>query len=114
MAVLLFLGLLAVADLGELAPDQDAPTVGASLDKTEAHVGDRLTLTLSAVAKAGIAVTLSSQPALGKLELLDRTDGEKGGRDLGDGRRAHRFVLGVAAYELGDLEVPSIELSYIN
>jgi hypothetical protein len=46
--------------------------------------------------------------------LLDRADGEKGGRDLGDGRRAHRFVLGVAAYELGDVEIPSIELSYIN
>src|SRR5581483_2436502 len=114
MGVLLFLGLLAVADLGDLAPDQDAPTVGASLDKTEAHVGDRLTLTLSAVARAGIAVTQPSQLELGKLELLDRSDGEKDGRDLGDGRRAHRFVLGVTAYELGELEVPSLELSYIN
>jgi hypothetical protein len=114
MHAFLFLGLLAAVDLGDQGYDQDAPTVGASLDKTEAHVGDRLTLTLSAVAKAGVAVTLPSQLELGKLELLDRADGEKGGRDLGDGRRAHRFVLGVAAYELGDLEVPSIELSYIN
>jgi hypothetical protein len=93
--------------------DSDAPTVGASLDRTEAHVGDRLTLTVSAVAKAGIAVTLPAKLDLGKLELLDRADAEKGGRDLGNGRRAHRFVLGVSAYEIGDLEVPSIELTYL-
>ena len=37
----------------------------------------------------------------GKLEILDRNDGDKSGRDLGDGRRSHRFVLGVAAYETG-------------
>ena len=93
--------------------DPDAPTVGVSLDKTEAHVGDRLTLTVSAVAKAGIAVTLPPKLDLGKLELLDRNDGDKIGRDLGDGRRSHRFVLGVAAYETGELEVPSLEVTYL-
>jgi hypothetical protein len=90
--------------------DQDAPTVGASLDKSQAHVGDRLTLTVSAVAKAGVAVTLPAKLDLGKLEVLDRSVDL---RDLGDGRRAHRFVLAVAAYEIGELEVPPIELSYI-
>jgi hypothetical protein len=94
--------------------DPDAPTVGASLDKTEAHVGDRVTLTISAVAKAGFAVTLPGKLELGKLELLDRDDGDKQGRDLGDGRRAHRFVLGVSAYEVGELEVPALTISYIN
>jgi hypothetical protein len=92
----------------------DAPTVGVSLDRTEAQIGDRLTLTVSAVAKAGILVTLPGKLDLGKLEVLDRDDGERGGRDLGDGRWAHRFVLGVAAYEIGELEVPPIELSYLN
>ena len=43
------------------ADDPDAPTVGVSIDKTEAHVGDRLTLTVSAVAKAGIAVMLPAK-----------------------------------------------------
>jgi hypothetical protein len=84
-----------------------------SLDKSEAHVGDRLTLTVSAVARAGVAVTLPQKLDLGKLELLDRNDGERNGRDLGDGRRSHRFVLGVAAYETGELEVPEIQLSYL-
>jgi hypothetical protein len=95
-------------------PDPDAPTVGASLDKTEAFVGDRLTLTVSAVAKAGVAVTLPPKLALGKLEVLDRADSDRQGRDLGDGRRAHRFILGVAAYEVGELELPALPLSYIN
>ena len=102
-------GVAPRADDGGGRPDPDAPTVGASLDKTEAHVGDRLTLTVSAVAKAGIAVTL---PA--KLDARQARDARsqrrrQGGRDLGDGRRSHRFVLGVAAYEVGELEVPPIE-----
>jgi hypothetical protein len=105
----------AAPDLGgaEAVEDPNAPTVGVSLDRSEAHVGDRLTLTVSAVARAGVAVTLPQKLDLGKLELLDRNDGERLGRDLGDGRRSHRFVLGVAAYETGELEVPSIELSYL-
>lgn len=105
----------AAPDLGsdDDAVDPDAPTVGASLDKPEAHVGDRLTLTVSAVAKAGVAVTLPQKLDLGKLEVLDRDDGDRNGRDLGDGRRSHRFVLGVSAYETGELEVPPISLSYI-
>ncbi len=96
------------------APDPDAPTVGASLDHAEGHVGDRLTLTVSAVAKAGVAVTLPNKLELGKLEVLDRNDTDKNGRDLGDGRRSHRFVIGASAYEVGELEVPPIEVTYIN
>jgi hypothetical protein len=93
-------------------PDPDAPTVGASLDKSEAHVGDKLTLTVSAVAKTGVAVSIPAKLDLGKLEIVDRAKDEQ--RDLGDGRVQHRFVLGVAAYELGELEVPPLELSYMN
>jgi hypothetical protein len=95
------------------AEDPDAPTVGVSIDKTEAHVGDRLTLTVSAVAKSGIAVMLPAKLETGKLEILDRNDSDKAGRDLGDGRRSHRFVLGVAAYETGELEVPPLEVTYL-
>jgi hypothetical protein len=111
-ALLLFCCAAAFADDGGV--DADAPTVGASLDKTEALVGDRVNLTLSAVAKAGIAVTLPAKIELGKLELLDRVSGDKLGRDLGDGRRSHKFVLGVAAYETGELEVPPITLEYLD
>jgi hypothetical protein len=92
--------------------DTDTPTVGASLDRTEAHVGDRLTLTISAVAKSGITVTLPKELSLGKLEILDRETTDKLGRDLGDGRRSHKFVLGLSAYEVGELEVPPIAITW--
>ena len=109
----LLTALLLTAGTGDVVANDDAPTVGASLDRTEAHVGDRLTLTVSAVARAGVAVTLGGKLELGKLEVLDRDDGDKNGRDLGNGKRSHRFVLGVAAYDVGELEVPPIEVTYI-
>ena len=114
---LLLIGVLAApsawaADMAHVE-DPDAPTVGVSIDKTEAHVGDRLTLTVSAVAKSGIAVMLPAKLDTGKLEILDRNDSDKAGRDLGDGRRSHRFVLGVAAYETGELEIPPLEVTYL-
>jgi hypothetical protein len=112
LRALLLIGLALAGDLGA-ADDPDAPTVGVSIDKSEAHVGDRLTLTVSAVAKAGIAVMLPAKLDTGKLEILDRNDSDKAGRDLGDGRRSHRFVLGVAAYETGELEVPPLEVTYL-
>jgi len=101
------------ADLAQPS-DPDAPTVGASLDKSEAYVGDKLTLTVTAIAKAGIAVNLPQKLDLGKVELLERDDAEAGGRDLGDGRRSFRFVLYVADYEVGPTEIPSLELTYLS
>jgi hypothetical protein len=112
MRALLLIALALAGDLGTV-DDADAPTVGVSIDKSEAHVGDRLTLTISAVARAGIAVMLPPKLDTGKLEILDRNDGDKSGRDLGDGRRSHRFVLGVAAYETGELEIPPLEVTYL-
>ncbi|HEY2743424.1 MAG TPA: BatD family protein [Polyangia bacterium] len=113
-ALLLMMAPCAWADADMAhAEDPEAPTVGVSIDKTEAHVGDRLTLTVSAVAKSGIAVMLPAKLDTGKLEILDRNDGDKTGRDLGDGRRSHRFVLGVAAYETGEIDVPPLAVTYI-
>jgi hypothetical protein len=96
-------------DLG--AADPGAPTVGASLDRTEAHVGDRLTLTVSAIAHDAVAdtVRLPEQVDLGKFELLDSSRAD---RDLGDGKKSRRFVLQIAAYETGELEIPPIVVEY--
>ncbi len=101
-----------VGDGGVLENDPEAPSVGASLDRTEAFVGDKLTLTVTAIAHAGVVVSLPARIDLGKLELLSR-EGEDKGRDLGDGRRSYRVLLGVAAYETGDLEIPSLPLTYV-
>lgn len=90
--------------------DPSAPTVGASLDRSEAHVGDVLTLTVTAIAADSVTQSVTLEPpALGKLELLDRSTDD---RQLGDGRTSRRFVLRVAAYEVGELEVPPLTLSY--
>lgn len=95
-------------------PDPDAPTVGASLDRSEAYVGDRLALTVTAIARVGQAVNLAQKLELGPVELLERDDSEAAGRDLGDGRRSFRYILYVAAYEVGPAEVPSLPLTYLD
>ncbi len=100
----------ALADDGG-AIDPDAPRVGASLDRTEAHVGDRLTLTVSAVARTAQVKTvrLPSHLDLGKFEVLDTATSD---RDLGDGNGSRRFVLQVADYETGEIELPPVVLEY--
>ncbi len=97
-----------------LPPDPDAPTVGVSIDRSEAAIGDRLNLTISATSLEGVVVTLPNAIELGKFEVLSRDEGDKTGIDVGNGRRARRFVLGIASYEIGTHAIPEIRLSYIN
>ncbi len=99
---------------GALPPDPDAPTVGVSIDRTEAAIGDRLSLTISATSLEGVIVTLPNAIELGKFEVLSRDEGDKAGIDVGNGRRARRFVLSIASYEIGTHAIPEIRLSYIN
>jgi hypothetical protein len=101
-------------NVADTAADPNAPTVAASISRTDAHVGDRLTLTLNAVAKKGYAVSLPAAVDLGKFELEERTEGDHEGRDLGNGRRSFQFVLTITAFELGQLQVPAIRLTYLN
>lgn len=101
-------------DVADAAPgepaDPEAPTVSASLDRAEAHLGDQLTLTVTAVAATAVANTVQlAKPALGKFEVLDSSQADQ---DLGDGRKSRRFVLQIAAYELGDLEIPAVTVDY--
>src|SRR5207249_4701989 len=98
-------------DGGAEEGDVAAPTVGASHDRTEAHVGDRLTLTVAAIAREAVAATvaLPEKLDLGKFEVLDRSTAD---RDLGNGKRSRRFVLQVATYELGEVEIPPISVAY--
>jgi hypothetical protein len=91
-------------------PDPDAPTVAARVDKSEAHVGDPIALSVTAIARRGIAVNLPSAFALEPFTLLDRKEGEQ---DLGDGRVKREFTLSVAAYEPGQVELPPVEVTYL-
>jgi hypothetical protein len=90
----------------------DAPTVAARLDRTEARIGDKLVLTVTTVAAAGVPTNLPTELDLQPFELLggDPVIEEK---DLGDGHRSRTFRMDVAAYETGDLAVPPIKVTYI-
>jgi hypothetical protein len=91
-------------------PDPDAPTVAARVDKAEAHVGDPITLTVTAVGRRTVPVNLPSTIDLGAFSVLDRREAEQ---DLGDGRMRREFTLSVAAYEPGNLEIPAVEVTYL-
>ena len=91
--------------------DPDAPTIAARADKTEAHVGDRIRVSVVAVAKSAIPVNLPGSLDLGAFSVLSREEGPV--QNLGDGRVRREFTLTVAAYEPGDVELPAIEVTYL-
>jgi hypothetical protein len=92
------------------APDPDAPTVAARVDRAEAHVGDPIHLELVAIGKSAVPVNLPSTLELGPFSLLDRQESEQ---NLGDGRIKRQFTLTIAAYEPGAKQVPALEVTYL-
>jgi hypothetical protein len=90
--------------------DPDAPSVAARVDRPQAHVGDAIAFTITAIARAEIPVNLPSTLDLQPFALLDRAEGRQ---DLGDGRIRREFTLKVAAYEPGALALPSVEVTYV-
>jgi hypothetical protein len=110
----------AVVDLPPAADggvvDRDAPTVTARLqkkgeaDSDTIHVGDALTLVVTAISRRAVPVNLPGTLELGAFTVLDRKEGEQ---DLGDGRVRHEFTLLIAAYEPGEREIPAIEVTYL-
>ena len=94
-----------------LVGDPDAPTVAANVDRAEAHVGDPIRLGVVTVAKTGVPVNLPGTFDLGPFSLLGR--GETSEQNLGDGRIRREFVLKIAAYEPGELQLPPIDVTYL-
>jgi hypothetical protein len=87
----------------------DAPTVTARTEKAEAHVGDAIPFTITSIGPRAMPVVLPANLDLGPFSELSRTLEEK---DLGDGKMSRAFNLKIAAYEPGDVEIPSVELTY--
>jgi hypothetical protein len=87
----------------------DAPTVTARVDKAEARVGDALHLSITAVSPIATPVILPENIDLSPFSELERRLEEK---DLGDGKMRREFVLTVAAYQPGALEIPAVEVTY--
>jgi hypothetical protein len=90
----------------------DAPTVAARVDKTDVHVGDVVTLTVTAVGPTSLPVNLPAKLDLGPFELFE-PDPQEEDKDLGDGRMSRSFLLKIAAYEPGELQVPGVEVTYL-
>jgi hypothetical protein len=87
----------------------DAPTVTARMDKAEARVGDALHLSITAVSPTTTPVILPENIDLSPFTELERRLEEK---DLGDGKMRREFVLTVAAYQPGTVEIPAVEVTY--
>ncbi len=98
------------APMPAAAADPDAPTVTGRVDKTEAHVGDPINLTITAIGRRGVAVNLPGTIELGPFSVLERKENEQ---DLGDGKVRREFTLVVAAYEPGEVEIPPVEVTYL-
>lgn len=91
--------------------DRDAPTVAARVQAADAvHVGDSITLVVTAISRRTVPVNLPSTMELGAFTVLDRKETEQ---DLGDGRVRHEFTLTLAAYEPGEKEIPAVEVTYL-
>ena len=95
--------------------DRDAPTVAARLQAGDTasvgvHVGDAITLVVTAISRRNVPVNLPGTLDLGPFSVLDRKESEQ---DLGDGRVRHEFTLAIAAYEPGDKEIPAVEVTYL-
>jgi hypothetical protein len=98
------------APVALLAPaSADAPTVTGRVDKAEARVGDALHLSITAISQLTTPVILPENIDLSPFSELDRRLEEK---DLGDGKMRREFVLTVAAYEPGEVEIPAVEVTY--
>jgi len=91
--------------------DPDAPTAAARADKTEAHVGDPIRVSIVTDAKTGVPVNLPGTFDLGPFTLLGRDDTVE--QNLGDGRIRREFVLRIAAYEPGQVQLPPIDVTYL-
>jgi hypothetical protein len=98
---------LLVGILSAIAASGWAPTVSARLDRGEAHVGDVARMQVTVIHRKDVAVNLPPHPELGKFSLLGVDQAHK---DLAGGRTQTDFVLRLAAYELGDLEVPVVQV----
>jgi hypothetical protein len=93
------------------AVDPDAPTVAARLQAPDkVHVGDSITLIVTAISRRNAPVNLPGALDLGAFSVLDHKDSEQ---DLGDGRVRHEFTITIAAYEPGEKEVPAVEVTYL-
>ncbi len=94
----------------QLPPDVSAPEVSAAASPTEVRLGARFTLFVTAVYGDGVEVNLREPVELGGAFEVRRRVSEDHAR--ADGRHVREWQLDVYAWELGELQVPPIAVTF--
>lgn len=103
--------LLLAAAFGMPAGAQTAsPAINATVDPAQLAVGDRARLGIVVEHDAGASVTWPELETLGPFEVLERRVGEA---RVEGGRTASSVELVLTAFELGELEVPAVEVEVV-
>jgi hypothetical protein len=90
--------------------DASAPQVTAAAAPTQVRLGNRFTLFVTATFEAGVEVNLREPLELGPAFEVTRKLSED--RPAGDGRTTREWQIEVIAWELGDLAIPPIAVTY--
>jgi hypothetical protein len=89
-----------------------APKLSAPVKPVVVALGDPVTVTIKVVAQAGVSATLPLRLELGQLAELSRKESTRAlGHPPSSAGRELTFVLQVAAYELGEVTLPPIEIT---
>jgi hypothetical protein len=107
------IALLALALLGAAETQAGDPRLQVTVDRTEVTVGDPVTLTVRlSYAKGTTLRSFAPERSLGSLALLDRTIVPQ--HLLDDGRMEETRVLKVAAYQVGTVEIPALQVQAVD
>ena len=103
--------LLAVAIAVPAAGQTGAPAVGSTLEPLQIAVGDPMRLTIQVEHEPDAGVVWPESERLGSFEVLERRVDEP--RAAGD-RVVSSAELVLTAFELGDLELPPVEIEVLD
>ena len=94
----------------QVPTDLNAPNVNAAASPTEVRLGGKFTVFVTATFNVGVEVNLREPLDLGPaFEVTRRLSEDK---PTGDGRTVREWQLEVIAWELGDLKVPPIAVTF--
>ena len=94
----------------DIPKDSEAPEVSAAASPSDVKVGARFTLFITAIYADGVEVNLREPVDLGgAFEVTKRVSEDK---PRADGKHVREWQLEVYAWELGDLQVPPIAVTF--
>ncbi|MDB4960845.1 MAG: hypothetical protein JWP01_844 [Myxococcales bacterium] len=94
----------------QLPTDINAPEVSASASPSVVRLGGRFTVFVTATFGDGVEVNLREPLELGSAFEIRRKDSED--RARADGKRTREWQIDVLAWELGELRIPPIAVTY--